>query len=93
MLVGILGRGRRHRLQALRLAVHAVAFSVPPPLERHGSVVVERRSPQHAAVRHHAFLDLQRFLRMTVGRATAQMRDAQVTGIHEPDEFRRFVVE
>ncbi len=47
-------RRRRHGLQPLRRAVHAVAFAEAGPFERHGAVVVEGRAPQHAAVRHHA---------------------------------------
>ena len=39
---------------------------------------------------HHALLDLEDLVRMTV--AAAQVRDTQVTRIHESDELRRFMI-
>ena len=78
-------------LQPLRCPVHRIAFAIPRPLVGNSTVVIERRPPQHAAVSHHALAHFECLTRMTD--AAAQMGHAQVTGIHEADEFRTFAVE
>ncbi len=56
----------RHSLQNLRSAVHAVRFAIPRILFAGATVVVKRRTPQHAAMRHHALAILQDFVRMAL---------------------------
>src|SRR5262249_16904597 len=46
--------GRRYGLQALGYPVHAVALAVACPFVRDRAVVIQGRTPQHAAVGHHA---------------------------------------
>ena len=86
-----LRRRRRHGLQSLRRAVHAVAFAEACLFERHGAVVVQRRAPQHAAVRHHAVADFQHFLGMAV--TATDVGHAQIAGIDKANELWRFVIQ
>ena len=55
------------------------------------AIVVERRAPEHRAVVHHAVIDVAHDF--AVAKAAGLLRDAQIAGIHEADEFRRFVIE
>ena len=92
-LFGRLFRGRgRNGLKPLWCAIHRIAFTVFWPLVRDGSVVIQGRSPQHATVGHHAFLDFKRLTRMAAGVSATQMSDSQITWIHEPNELRTFFV-
>ena len=84
---------RRHRLQPLRRPVHAVTFAEPRRLDRVRPIIVKRRPPQHRPMRHHALAILQHFFRVTPRRAATDVRDPQVARVHEPDKFRRLVVE
>ena len=88
----LLGR-RRHGLQPLRHAVHAVAFAEARPLVGDGAVVVEGGAPEHAAVRHHALADLSAPRAVAAGGAAADVGDAQVAGVDEADELGRLVVQ
>src|SRR5262249_4443517 len=83
--------GRRPGLQALRRAVHAVAFAVARLLVRKCAVVVQSGAPQHTAVCHHAGAVLRDFVLMAI--AATEVGDTQIAGIDEADEFGRFVVE
>ena len=78
-------------LQTLRHAMHAVALTVLRPFIGRGPVVVERRTPQHAAVGHHALSNLQCFLLMAT--AAGDVRDPQVARVHESNELGPLVVE
>ena len=86
-------RRRRHGLQPLRHAVHAVALAVAGLLVRHRAVVVEGGAPEHAAVRHHARACCPALPSDGSRVAAAEVRDAQVARIDEADELGRFVIE
>src|SRR5262249_5178930 len=79
------------RLNPLGNPAQAVTFAIAGPFVRDRTVVVESRSPQHAAVGHHAFLDLQDL--RGVARAAANVSNAQIARIDEADELWAFVVE
>src|SRR5205085_2831246 len=85
--------GRRVGLHAQGHAAHAVALAEPGGLVEGGAVVVDGGAPEHAAVRHHALVDLEVDLGVAVGGAAADVADAQVVGVDEPDEVGRLVVE
>ena len=59
LVIDLVLRRRRNRLQALGDALVAVALPVRGPLVGDRTIVVERGIPEHATVRHHALLDLQ----------------------------------
>ena len=82
----------RNGLKPLWRAIHGIAFTVFWPLVRNSSVVIERRSPQHAAVGHHAFLDFKRLARMATGVSATQMSDSQIAWIYEPNKLRTLFV-
>ena len=88
-----LGRRCGHRLQPLWHSIHAVAFAVLRPLVRSCSIVIEGGPPQHTAMRHHALFDFKCLLRMTTSGTATDMRDAQITGIDELDEFRALMIQ
>ena len=66
-------------------AVRAIALAELRRLKWNRPIVVERRSPQHGAVRHHAGLNFTDFGGMTARRATGLFRNPQVAGIDEAD--------
>ena len=89
--VELLGRRRRHVLQPLADAVHAVALAVGGVLVGDRAVVVEGGVPEHAAVGHHAFAHLEDLGR--VASAAADVRHPQVARVDKADELRGLVVE
>jgi hypothetical protein len=85
------GGGRWKRHQTLRRTVGRITLPEAGSLERHGSVVVERGSPQHGAMRHHAGLNFSYFGGVASGGAAGFFRNAQISGIHEADIVPAFV--
>ena len=85
--------GGRHGLERERRAVHRVGFAVERLLAGHRAVIIKGGPPQHTAVRHHALTHLQHFFGMTPRRAATDVRDAQIAGIDEADEFGVLVIE
>src|SRR5690349_1276269 len=78
---------RRPCEQALRFAVFGVAFAEMGILKWIGAIIVERRPPEHGAVRHHAGSDVPNLLHVTT-RASAGMGDnPQIAGIYKLNEF------
>src|SRR5262249_50161660 len=77
--------------QALRLAVFGIALAKTRVLQRIGSVVIKRRTPQHGAVRHHAGADVTYLLYVTAGASTGVSDDAQIARIYELNEFPALV--
>src|SRR5436190_1864656 len=73
--------GRRPGQQPLRRAVAAVTFPEARVLVRIRAVVVERRLPEHGAVRHHARSDALHFGGMAA--AARAIRHAEIAGIDE----------
>ena len=59
--------------------------------ERVAAVVIERGAPKHGAVIHHAVLDVIDGLR--VAESARPMRDAEIAGIDELDEFLGFLIQ
>lgn len=90
---GFFGSGCGYSLEALRCAIHAVAFAIGGPFFGDGAVVVECSAPEHAAVGHHAFSDLEGFSAMATGGTAADMGDAEISWVHEADEVGVFVIE
>ncbi len=87
----VLGRDGRGIDQAQRRAVRPVGLAVAVIFEGHRAVVVERRAPEHRAVVHHAVPDMVHgFL---VAQTASLLRNAQVAGIDEADEFGGLVVQ
>ena len=89
--VELLGRRRRHVLQPLADAVHAIALAVRGVLHGDRAVVVEGGAPEHAAVRHHALAHLEDLGR--VASAATDVRHPQIARVDEADELRGLVVE
>ena len=81
LMVVLLLRGRRHRHEALRHAICAVAFAVHAALVGESAVVVQSRSPQHTAVRHHALTDLADLLAVAADGSATDMGDARSPGL------------
>src|SRR5579871_1632299 len=73
--------------------MHAVTLAETAPLVRDRAIVVQGGPPQHAAVGHHALAILQDFTGMAINRAATDVRDPQISGVDEPDEFRAFMVQ
>ena len=80
---------RRQGANRLRLAVAAVAFAEMRILVRRGAIVVERRLPEQARVRHHAGGNGADFA--GVACATGFRRNAEVTRVYEFDVLRGFL--
>ena len=92
-LAFLVGSGWRVGLRSQWNATHGVELTVARFLVRHGPVVVERCSPKHAGVGHHALARLVDHLAMAIGGTAADMCHAQVARIHEANEIRRFTIE
>src|SRR5260370_3558078 len=69
-------------LDRLRQAVAIVAFPEARVLDGIAAVVVERRTPQHSRVRHHARGNSARLRRVTASRSPSFWSDAQVALVH-----------
>ncbi len=71
----------------LRSACWGIAFTEMRVFQWVGAIVVERGSPQHGAVRHHAGFYFQDFRGMTSGAAASFCSDSQIARIYEPYVF------
>ncbi|MCG3121386.1 MAG: hypothetical protein ALAOOOJD_04451 [bacterium] len=87
----IIQRGRRHRVNHLRLAVAAVTFPQDIILGGNDAVVVGGAAPQQRCRRHHALLDIQHFLGVAGG--ASLIRHAEIPGIDEANEFGFFLIQ
>ncbi len=67
-----------------------IAFAEPRILQGNGSVVVKRRAPQHAAVRHHAGADVSDFRRVAPGVPQVCARHAQISWDSQSARTRSF---
>ena len=72
-------------------AVCAISLAEPIILQIEAAIVVKSRPPQHRAMIHHAVIDVSNDF--AVAKTAGLLRDTQIPGIDETDEFRRFVVE
>src|SRR5262249_39672784 len=84
--------GRRIGFDSLGESLGAVALAESIILQWEGTVIVERSAPEHGAGLHHASVDIMRVPWMTFRCPTAFVRNAQITGIDEANEFRAFTV-
>ena len=90
-MIDIVLRWSRNGLQALRLAMHRVAFSVAGPLRGRSTVVVDRSPPEHATMGHHAFAQLEHFVGMTL--PASDVSNSQIPWVHETNEFGAFIIQ
>jgi hypothetical protein len=88
-----LGGWSGHGLESLGRAVHAVAFTISGPFVGDSAVVVEGGAPEHAAVCHHTFFDVECFGAVAACGAAAEVCNAKVSGVYKADEFGIFVIE
>jgi len=72
-------------------AVCAISLAEPIILQIEAAIIIKSRPPQHRAMIHHAVIDIvDDFI---VAKTAGLLRDTQIPGVDEADEFRRFVVE
>ena len=87
----ILRPDRRVIHEAKWRAVCAISLAEPIILQIEAAIIIKSSAPQHRAMIHHAVIDVANDF--SVAKAAGLLRDTQIAGIDEPDEFRRFVVQ
>jgi hypothetical protein len=87
----ILGRDRGVVDKAKWRAVCAISLAEPIILQIEAAIIIKSSAPQHRAMIHHAVIDVANDF--SVAKTAGLLRDTQIPGIDEADEFRRFVIE